>query len=107
MTAPGTMVAPSIAKNCAYFFWSLTIRQDVNGGSVGTQAAPLRLVRASTLFLNFGSTFHSVATGVSTSAADARSAAASISVKVAAQIRRMRTGTIDMALLLCERHRFT
>jgi hypothetical protein len=45
MSFRGCSVAPSIEKNCAYFFSSLAIRHDLNFGVVGTQAAPLRFMR--------------------------------------------------------------
>jgi hypothetical protein len=45
MSLRGFSVVPLIEKNCAYFFSSLAIKQDLNLGVVGTQAAPLRFMR--------------------------------------------------------------
>src|ERR1700754_999235 len=54
---------PSILKNCAYFFSSLAIRQDVNFGVVGTHAAPLRFVRAFSFFSKSFDVVHWIGSG--------------------------------------------
>src|SRR5262245_55519444 len=59
------MVLPSIENNCAYFFWSFTTRQEVSGGRVGAQAAPLRFVLASAFLAKSALTVQVVAAGIS------------------------------------------